>query len=117
MSKNTKALKPARELRRRMTRAEKILWQALRNGKLGIKFRRQMPFVFGEYHFVADFYCSKERLIIEIDGGIHDDPQVKEYDKLREDIFRESGYIILRFKNGDIYYSLKTVLSRIKEYV
>lgn len=73
MSKNTKMVKIARRLRQNMTRAERILWGELRNKQLGVKFRRQMPFVFGIYNYVADFYCSKLKLIIELDGGIHND--------------------------------------------
>lgn len=59
----------AKELRKSMTIAEKILWKHLRNNKLnGLKFRRQHPLDI----FIADFYCHPKRLIIELDGGIHD---------------------------------------------
>ena len=115
MAKNTKVLKQAKLLRQRMTPAEKILWQELRNKKLGVKFRRQMPFVFGIYRYVADFYCPQRKLIIEIDGGVHNDPEVKEIDIFREDIFKLSGYKIIRFKNKEVEYTIKGVIERIKE--
>jgi len=117
MARNTKVLKIAKILRKRMTRAEIILWQELRNKKLGMKFRRQMPFVFGIYRYVADFYCPQRKLIIEIDGGIHNAPEVKEIDIFREDIFNLSGYKIIRFNNEEIEYDIKNVIKRIKEMI
>ena len=67
----------AKILRRNMTGAEKRLWEELRNNKLGVKFRRQTPFIFGEHRYIADFCCYKLKLIIEIDGGIHDLDEIK----------------------------------------
>ena len=106
----------AKNLRKNMTEAEKILWQGLRNSKLGIKFKRQKPFIIGSYNFVADFYCPVKKLIIEIDGDIHSGQEVKEYDVLREDIFKEVGYKILRFKNTEIFTNFNFVLDKIKSY-
>ncbi len=97
---NSKALFNARLLRKRMTKSEKMLWQELRNKKLGFKFHRQMPFVFENYHFIADFYCSKRKLIIELDGEIHNDLEIKEYDKFRTEAFEIAGYQVIRFKNS-----------------
>jgi len=72
-----------------MTDAEKILWRSLRNRKQNnTKFRRQVPFALGEYHFVADFYCPEKKLIIEIDGSIHRENDIIEYNRFREDIFK-----------------------------
>ena len=70
----------AKNLRRNMTDAEMILWQHLKAGINGIKFRRQHPI--GIY--VADFYCHKIKLIIEIDGSIHHKKEIKDYDIKRE---------------------------------
>ena len=71
----------ARVLRRHETAAEALLWQAIRNRKLnGRKFRRQVPIG----AFVVDFYCASERLVIELDGPIHEDQQ--EADQLRQRI-------------------------------
>ena len=114
---NAKALMQAKILRKRMTKSEKVLWQELRSKKLGIKFRRQMPLVFENYHFVADFYCADKRLIIEIDGDIHNDIEVKGYDEFREDILIQSGYKVIRFKNNEVINNLKNVLIKIKSII
>jgi very-short-patch-repair endonuclease len=82
-----------RELRRESTKTEQILWFQLRNSKLGVKFKRQHSI--GGY--ITDFYCQKYKLIIEIDGEIHNTPKAKEYDKVRDKYFRELGYKVLRF--------------------
>lgn len=114
MATNTKVLDTARELRKNMTKVEKILWIVLRNKKIGAKFRRQAPFVFGDNHnYVADFYCAEKKLIIELDGEIHNSDLEKEYDKFRQDIFEVSGYKVIRFKNEEIIKNLDTVLDRI----
>ena len=114
---NAKALEKARELRKRMTESEKILWEELKTKKLGIKFRRQMPFVFEDYHFIVDFYCSEKKLIIEVDGEIHDDQEVKGYDKFREEVFKQDDYKIIRFKNEEIINNLEEVLTKIKSII
>ncbi len=67
----------AKELRKNMTQAEKVLWGYLKGGINGLKFRRQHPI--GVY--VADFYCHHLKLIIELDGKIHDRPEVKILDE------------------------------------
>ena len=114
MAKNTKVLKIARLLRQKMTQAEKILWQELRNKKLnGIKFRRQMPLVFGNYHFIVDFYCPSKKLIIEIDGEAHNERGAKEYDAAREDVLKTAGHKIVRFKNEDVLFVIDKVLDKI----
>ena len=61
-------LQRAKELRRDMTPAEKILWQELRGNKLGIHFRRQQIIA----GFIVDFYCHKAALVVEVDGDVHD---------------------------------------------
>src|SRR6185503_20128508 len=86
-------LQRAKELRRDMTPAEKILWQELRANKLGVHFRRQQ-IISG---FIVDFYCHKAMLVIEVDGDIHD--LQKEEDARREQALREMGLRIVRFRN------------------
>ena len=114
MAKNTKMLKAARLLRQKMTRAEEILWQELRNKKLrGVKFRRQMPLVFGNYHFIVDFYCASRKLVIEIDGEAHNERGAKEYDVAREDILKTAGYKVIRFKNENVLFAIDKVLDKI----
>ena len=97
-----------------MTEAEKILWEALRNRKLiGAKFRRQHPISV----FILDFYCHEYKLVVEIDGGVHEDVEVKEYDKGREEELRELKLKVIRFKNEEVMENLKEVLEQIKKYL
>ena len=105
----------ARILRQRMTPAEKLLWIRVRKNRLGIKFRRQEPFIFGIYRYVADFYCPALKLFIEIDGGIHEDEEIKQMDEFREDIFKQMGYRIMRFTNNEVLNNIEQVIARIKQ--
>jgi very-short-patch-repair endonuclease len=99
--------KNAKELRKSMTESEEILWKHLRNNKLnGLKFRRQHPLDI----YIADFYCHKKKLIIEIDGGIHDTPEQVEYDNGRTFELEEKGFKILRFRNEDVLNEINRVL-------
>jgi very-short-patch-repair endonuclease len=107
---SAKQLENAKELRREMTPAEKILWKHLKGNKLnGLHFRRQQ-IVHG---YFADFYCHQHELIVELDGGIHE-PQ-KEYDAEREDYLIGLGFRIIRFTNDEITQDLKDVLKKIVE--
>ena len=103
----------AKDLRKNMTDAEKMLWIYLKTGIQGYKFRRQHPV--GIY--VADFYCHKLKLIIELDGSIHDLPETKEKDAQRENDLNAWGYKIVRFTNSDIMRSIASVLQEIKNTV
>ena len=112
----------SRDLRRNETRAEKILWKFLRNKKLnGYKFYRQKPiFVYREDDWkdrfiIADFYCHRSKLIIEVDGSIHLLKEIKDYDKLKEYLLKEQWYKILRIKNQEIYDNIEEVLNKIKK--
>ena len=100
-------------MRRNSTPAESILWSTLRYQKLGVKFRRQEPID----HYIADFCCIKERLIIELDGSVHDQSDQKDYDLERDNHLRGQGFRILRFRNGEVEKSLDAVLKRIREVV
>ena len=100
----------ARELRRDMTPAEKILWQRLRTNKLnGLHFRRQQII----HGYFADFYCHQHALIVEVDGGIHETQ--KEYDAERESFLRALGFRVIRFTNKDVDNDLRSVLQKIVE--
>ena len=102
-----------RDLRQTSTEAEKILWEQLRNRKLnGLKFRRQHPLD----KFVADFYCHEKRLVIELDGAVHDDKEVKEYDKTRTYILNELGITVMRFRNDEVINDMQKVLKMITEH-
>ena len=100
-----------------MTVSEKILWKEIRNNTLGVKFSRQMPLVFGNYRYIVDFYSAQKKLIIEIDGEIHDIQGMKDYDIAREDILKTASYKVIRFKNHDITHDLENVLIEIKNYI
>jgi very-short-patch-repair endonuclease len=98
----------AKELRRQMTQEEKILWQHLRANRLnGLHFRRQQ-IIEG---FIADFYCHAARLVIEVDGEIHQ--QQADYDAERDRVLSARGLRLLRIKNEDVRQNLDRVLARI----
>jgi very-short-patch-repair endonuclease len=104
----------ARELRQRMTRAEALLWQALRRKPWGIKFRRQHPIG----AFVLDFYCAQARLGIEIDGPYHDNTEQVEDDASRSvAIVQRRGVDIVRFSNDEVLADLTSVLKAIRREV
>ena len=100
----------ARELRKKATLAENLLWEQLRNRRLnGIKFRRQH--ILSPY--IVDFYCPAHRLVIEIDGEVHNFQ--KEYDLSRTTYFEEKNIKVLRFWNNEIEQDIDTVLDKIIE--
>ncbi len=108
LSPHDQVLQAAREMRHNATPAEEVLWAALRGRQLaGLKFRRQD--VIGP--FIADFYCASARLIVEVDGDIHDTQ--KEYDAYRTRQFEDHGYRVIRFSNEEVLHNLKKVLAQI----
>jgi very-short-patch-repair endonuclease len=101
----------ARDLRKSMTHAESILWEELRNkGVSGFKFRRQQ-IIEG---FIVDFFCNMVKLVIEIDGSVHDVPEQKQLDKHRENVLHARGLSVIRFKNEEIETHLESVLEKIR---
>jgi very-short-patch-repair endonuclease len=103
----------ARQLRNQLTKSEQILWEALRNSRLhGIKFRRQHPF--GPY--VLDFFCVKAQLAVELDGGVHDQAEQKDYDQERTAYLEAQGIRVLRLKNEEITNDFGDVLRKILEF-
>ena len=104
----------AKELRKNMTQAEKLLWGKLKNEQLmGFKFRRQHPIS----SFIVDFYCHNKKLVIEIDGGYHNSGYQKEYDLGRSDELRIYGIHLIRFTNEEIEDNLDAVVNKIKEFI
>ncbi|OWK69833.1 hypothetical protein CBW18_14565 [Pedobacter sp. AJM] len=89
----------AKKLRNKVTDAEKILWEHLKEKKLGVKFRRQHPIS----SFIADFYCHEKKLIIELDGSIHNIKEIFENDLERQAAIEAFGIKVIRFKNQEIY--------------
>ena len=106
-------LQRAKELRREMTPAEKILWQELRANRLGVHFRRQQVIA----GFIVDFYCHKSALVVEVDGDVHDLQQ--DEDARREKALIEMGLRVVRFGNDEVVRdaSRSAVVGRIKQLV
>ena len=102
----------ARQLRKDETKAEKLVWETIRDRKLmGLKFRRQHV-VQG---FVLDFYCQEARLGIEIDGSVH--YKRKDYDRLRQDIIESKGINLVRIKNLQILNNKGSILNTVRKAV
>lgn len=99
----------AEELRNRMTSAEEILWKHIHVNQWKLKFRRQHPI----WNYVADFYCHGIKLVIELDGGIHQDEEVKKNDEVREKYLKELGLTVLRFNNQEVFDNINLVLTTI----
>lgn len=103
-----------KELRKNSTESEKLLWQYLRNKQFeGIKFYRQ----YGIGNYIADFYSTSLKLVIELDGSGHFTPESFEYDKIREEFMNSLGIKTIRFNNNDVMTNIEGVLERIKEIV
>ncbi len=93
-----------------MTLAEKAFWNMVRQNQIeGLHFRRQQVI----HGFIADFYCNEIGLVIEIDGGIHE--QQKDYDKLRDHIITAYGVKVIRFTNEEVLDKSDWVAKRLKE--
>ncbi len=103
----------ATALRARMTGAENTLWEHLNKKKLGVKFRRQHPLA----NYIVDFYCHKLKLVVEVDGGIHEQEEIKMRDKEREGYLKGLGLTIIRFTNNEVLYQINEVLKKIKSYI
>jgi very-short-patch-repair endonuclease len=107
---SSQMIERSRHLRARSTKAEQVLWEHLRARRLnGVKFRRQHPIG----TFVADFFCGEHRLVIELDGAIHQEATQAERDARRDEIMREHNLKVLRFSNGDVLNNLPCVLTTI----
>lgn len=97
-----------------MRSPERILWQALRSGRLeGLKFRRQHPI--GACY--ADFACPAARLVIELDGPVHERDDVAERDWLREQAIERAGWFVLRFSNAEVMRGVEPVVAAILRQV
>ena len=104
----------ARDLRKRQTRAEAILWQYLRASRLdGLRFRRQHPID----RYFADFACVSLKLVIELDGKVHEEDQQQLDDYHRQLAIEALGWSVLRFTNDQVTGSLPAVLAAIRNHV
>ena len=104
-------LEAARILRKNMTSSEKLLWNQLKGKQIfGLRFRRQHPIDI----FIADFYCHEVRLVVELDGEIHN--QQKEYDDGREAEMDKYNIKTVRFMNQEVENNIEKVISEIKKW-
>ncbi len=97
--------------RKNPTEAESVLWDMLKGNKLGAHFRRQHIIL----DYIVDFICLDKGLIIELDGGYHNDPRQKEYDEARTAHLHRLGYTELRFKNEELLCNPDAVIQKIKD--
>ncbi len=109
---DARTLRAAVKLRKNMTLAELILWKKLKDRKIvSTKFRRQHPIDI----FIVDFYCHEYKLVIEIDGEIHNNKEIIEYDLARTNKIKKFGIRVVRFTNYQIIFKMSEVIIRIKE--
>lgn len=100
----------ARQMREWPTPAEDLLWKALRGEQIrGFQFRRQHPVG----RFIFDFCCTKAKLIVEVDGSVHNDEDQKGRDAARDEYLARGGYTTLRFTNSEVFNDLASVVARI----
>ena len=109
---NVRPLKPRRkELRAGMTPAEIRLWQALKHSQLeNLKFRRQHSIG----PFIADFYCPAAKLVVELDGSVHDSETAQQQDRERTAYLVSLGLRVMRFENREVMENLEGVLAEIR---
>ena len=111
---NKKLKSNSRNLRRDLTSAEKTLWNKIRRRQLeNLQFYRQK--IIGNY--IVDFFCSKAKLVIEIDGGQHCETERIAEDELRTKYLKSKDFKVLRFTNIEILQNLESVVNKILEEI
>jgi very-short-patch-repair endonuclease len=103
----------SKDLRKRLTEAEKHLWERLKNKHLGYIFYRQKPI--GDY--IVDFYCNQAKLVVEVDGGYHLANEAAGNDRVRNEYMKNLGLTVLRFNNKEVLENVDTVVTKIKEHL
>ncbi len=102
----------ARTMRKHPTPAEDLLWQQLRRKRFaGFHFRRQHPIV----RYIVDFYCAEAKLVVEIDGAVHDRPGQEKYDIERQEFLESLGLRVMRFKNNEVMRGTDNVVKAIAD--
>ena len=102
----------ARELRKNMTPQERKLWNILKNRQFyGYRFRRQFPIE----RYIVDFVCREKKIIVELDGGQHNQLDEIQYDIERTSFLTSEGYQVIRFWNSDIDRNLLGVYKKLQE--
>ena len=112
----------ARKLRKNMTKSEITLWENIRRWNLLWKqFQKQKPiYVYTEdswlaRYIISDFYCSENKLIIELDWSIHNIDEVYLLDKFKENLLLNKWYKVIRFRNEEVFNDIDYVLEEIKK--
>ena len=103
----------ARELRNKLTPAEQIFWLRLKEKFPEYKFRKQHPISI----YIADFYCDKLKLVIEIDGSIHDSEEAKLNDKRRQQDLEDLNLTVIRFTNDQVKNEIESVIEIISSTI
>jgi len=103
----------ARKYRKQPTAAEDLLWDRLRANQLGVRVRRQQPLG----PFIADFFIPAARLVVEIDGPVHDTRDQRQRDAERQQRLEAAGLHVLRFRNDAILKDMEAVLVEIRAAV
>jgi imidazole glycerol-phosphate synthase subunit HisF len=103
----------AKRLRGIQTDAEMVLWGCLKQHFSSLRFRRQHPISI----YIADFYCHKLKLVIEVDGLIHEQPAVKETDFDRQKYLERLGLKVLRFTNNEVMTNIEKVIKTNEAFV
>ena len=107
----------SRNLRNNPTPAERKLWEHIRNRQIkGFRFLRQKPIIYKQidslrFFIITDFICYEKKLIIEVDGGYHQNQ--KDYDQARDILVNEMGFTVLRFENSEVMNQIKLVIEKI----
>jgi very-short-patch-repair endonuclease len=108
-----KTIVKARYLRKEGTKAERMLWEKLRNKNFGIRRRRQHPVDM----FILDFYAPEIKLAIELDGSVHNILENRKYDEMRTDYLESKNISVVRIWNSEVEKDLENVLLKIKEKI
>ncbi len=108
---NPSLLDRARKMRKEMTLAEKIMWKEILPWLTKHRFLRQRPI----HHYIADFYCPKLKIVIEVDWDSHNSEEAQEYDKTRTRILGNYGIEVIRYKNEDVILHTQKVIKDLRE--
>ena len=103
----------AKKLRNEPTYSEIIFWSLLKQHFSNFRFKRQHPIS----QYIADFYCHKLKLVIEIDGGIHQTEEVKNNDILKDEFLQSLDLKILRFTNDEVCKNGESIVKKLKEVI
>jgi len=111
---NRKLIDLRRKLRKTATDAERMLWNIVKGKKMqGYKFYRQYSIA----NYILDIYCPRLKLCIEIDGGQHNDPEIRKTDQTRSAFLEQRGIEVLRFWNNEVLENPNGIYLKIQEEI